>query len=73
MLAQRLGRPPSWWLPRELALIKEAYSAPLQGARPWEPSRIPRPLRALCSDLVESNRGLSAEVCALASGWHAIG
>ena len=73
VLAQRLGRPASWWLPRELAPIKEAYAAPLQDARPWEPSRIPRPLRALCSDLVESNRGLSAEVCALASGWHAIG
>ena len=72
-LAQRLGRPASWWLPRELAPIKEAYAAPLQDARPWEPSRIPRPLRAWCSDLVESNRGLSAEVCALASGWHAIG
>ena len=72
-LAQRLGRPASWWLPRDLAPIKEAYAAPLQDARPWEPSRIPRPLRALCSDLVESNRGLSAEVCALASGWHAIG
>lgn len=73
VLAQRLGRPASWWLPRELAPIKEAYAAPLQDARPWEPSRIPRPLRALCSDLVESNRGLSAEACALASGWHAIG
>ncbi len=73
VLAQRLGRPASWWLPRDLAPIKEAYAAPLQDARPWEPSRIPRPLRALCSDLVESNRGLSAEVCALASGWHAIG
>ena len=72
-LAQRLGRPASWWLPRVLAPIKEAYAAPLQDARPWEPSRIPRPLRAWCSDLVESNRGLSAEVCALASGWHAIG
>ncbi len=44
---------------------------PSAGRRPWEPSRIPRPLRAWCSDLVESNRGLSAEVCALASGWHA--
>ncbi len=73
VLAQRLGRPASWWLPRDLAPIKEAYAAPLQDARPWEPSRIPRPLRALCGDLVESNRGLSAEVCALASGWHAIG
>ena len=73
VLAQRLGRQASWWLPRDLAPIKEAYAAPLQDARPWEPSRIPRPLRALCSDLVESNRGLSAEVCALASGWHAIG
>lgn len=72
-LAQRLGRPASWWLPRDLAPIKEAYAAPLQDARSWEPSRIPRPLRVWCSDLVESNRGLSAEVCALASGWHAIG
>ena len=71
--AQRLGRPASWWQPRDLSPIKKAYAAPLQDARPWEPSRIPRPLRAWCSDLVESNRGLSAEVCALASGWHAIG
>ncbi len=73
VLAQRLGRPPSWWLPRVLAPIKAAYATPLLGSRPWEPSRIPRPLLALCSDLVESNRGLSAEACALAPDWHAVG
>ncbi|MGY6039016.1 hypothetical protein [Aeromonas sp. AE23HZ002T15] len=73
MLAERLGRPASWWLPLTLAPIKEAYASPLGDSRPWEPSRIPRPLLALCSDLIESNRGLSAEVCALAPEWHAVG
>ncbi|WP_349918430.1 hypothetical protein [Aeromonas veronii] len=73
MLAERLGRPASWWLPRVLAPIKEAYASPLVDSRPWEPSRIPRPLVALCSDLIESNSGLSAEVCALAHEWHAVG
>ncbi|WP_421187764.1 hypothetical protein [Aeromonas sanarellii] len=73
MLAQRLGRPASWWLPQDLVPIKAAYGAPLQDSRPWEPSRLPRPLMALCADLVESNQGLSAEVCALAPDWHAVG
>lgn len=73
VLAQRLGRPASWWLPRGLAPIKAAYARPLVDSRPWEPSRIPRALLAICSDLVESNGGLSAEVCALAPDWHAIG
>lgn len=73
VLAQRLGRPASWWLPRDLAPIKAAYASAPSGSRPWEPSRIPRPLLAICSDLIESNGGLSAEVCALAPEWHAIG
>lgn len=73
MLAQRLGRPPSWWLPQALAPIKQAYAAPLHDARCWEPSRIPRALLALCGDLIESNLGLSAEACALAPDWHAVG
>lgn len=73
MLAERLGRPASWWLPLDLAPIKAAYAAPLGDARPWEPSRIPRPLLALCSDLIESGSGLSAEVCALSPEWRVVG
>lgn len=73
VLAQRLGRPASWWLPQALAPIKAAYARGLVDSRPWEPSRIPRPLLAICSDLIESNGGLSAEACALAPHWHAIG
>ncbi|MGN5261454.1 hypothetical protein LEO78_13545 [Aeromonas hydrophila] len=72
-LAQRLGRPASWWLPTALAPIMAAYALPLTDSRPWEPSRIPKSLLAVCSGLVESNGGLSAEVCALALQWHAIG
>ncbi len=72
-LAQRLGRPASWWLPRDLAPILSAYAQPLTEARPWEPSRIPKSLLAVCSGLVESDGGLSAEVCALAPAWHAVG
>lgn len=72
-LAQRLGRPASWWLPTGLPPIMAAYAQPLTDSRPWEPSRIPKPLLAVCSRLVESNGGLSAEVCALAPAWHAIG
>ncbi|BCO13173.1 hypothetical protein RIMD111065_15290 [Aeromonas hydrophila] len=72
-LAQRLGRPASWWLPTSLAPIMVAYALPLIDSRPWEPSRIPKSLLAVCSGLVESNGGLSAEVCALAPQWHAIG
>ncbi|MGL6548775.1 hypothetical protein ACSZN3_07530 [Aeromonas hydrophila] len=72
-LAQRLGRPASWWLPTSLAPIMGAYALPLTDSRPWEPSRIPKSLLAVCSGLVESNGGLSAEVCALAPQWHAIG
>ena len=72
-LAQRLGRPASWWLPTSLAPIMVAYALPLTDSRPWEPSRIPKSLLAVCSGLVESNGGLSAEVCALAPQWHAIG
>ena len=72
-LAQRLGRPASWWLPRDLAPILSAYTQPLTEARPWEPSRIPKSLLAVCSGLVESNGCLSAEVCALAPAWHAVG
>ncbi|MCR3959625.1 hypothetical protein NUK42_12835 [Aeromonas veronii] len=72
-LAQRLGRPASWWLPRDLAPILSAYAQPLTEAQPWEPSRIPKSLLAVCSGLVESNGGLSAEVCALAPAWHAVG
>ena len=72
-LAQRLGRPASWWLPTSLAPIMAAYALPLIDSRPWEPSRIPQSLLAVCSGLVESNGGLSAEVCALAPQWHAIG
>ncbi|MBW3690571.1 hypothetical protein GLP04_03570 [Aeromonas dhakensis] len=72
-LAQRLGRPASWWLPTVLAPIMTAYALPLADSRPWEPSRIPKSLLAVCSGLVESNGGLSAEVCALAPQWHAIG
>lgn len=72
-LAQRLGRPASWWLPRDLAPILSAYAQPLTEARHWEPSRIPKSLLAVCSGLVESNGGLSAEVCALAPAWHAVG
>lgn len=71
-LAQRLGRPASWWLPTSLAPIMAAYALPLTDSRPWEPSRIPKSLLAVCSGLVESNGGLSAEVCALAPQWHAI-
>lgn len=56
-----------------LAPIMAAYAQPLTDSRPWEPSRIPKPLLAVCSSLVESNGGLSAEVCALAPAWHAIG
>ncbi|MGU5578972.1 hypothetical protein [Aeromonas hydrophila] len=72
-LAQRLSRPASWWLPTSLAPIMAAYALPLTDSRPWEPSRIPKPLLAVCSGLVESNGGLSAEVCVLAPQWHAIG
>ncbi|WP_323877054.1 hypothetical protein [Aeromonas hydrophila] len=72
-LAQRLGRPASWWLPTSLAPIMAAYALPLTDSRPWEPSRIPKSLLAVCSGLVESNGGLSAEVCALAPQWYAIG
>lgn len=72
-LAQRLGRPASWWLPQALSPIKATYATSMTDPRPWEPSRIPRPLLAVCSDLIESNSGLSAEVCALASDWHAVG
>ncbi|QLH67420.1 hypothetical protein [Aeromonas veronii] len=72
-LAQRLGRPASWWLPRDLAPILSAYAQPLTEARHWEPSRIPKSLLAVCSGLVESNGCLSAEVCALAPAWHAVG
>lgn len=72
-LAQRLGRPASWWLPTSLAPIMAAYALPLTDSRPWEPSRIPKSLLAVCSGLVESNGGLSAEVCALAPQWHVIG
>ncbi|HAU4873404.1 TPA: hypothetical protein F3L11_00175 [Aeromonas hydrophila] len=72
-LAQRLGRPASWWLPTALAPIMAAYALPLTDSRPWEPSRIPKSLLAVCSGLVGSNGGLSAEVCALAPQWHAIG
>jgi hypothetical protein len=72
-LAQRLGRPASWWLPTAFSPIVSAYAQPLGDGRPWEPSRIPKPLLAACSGLVESNGGLSAEVCALASEWHAVG
>ncbi|HDZ8967053.1 TPA: hypothetical protein RUX96_004020 [Aeromonas dhakensis] len=72
-LAQRLGRPASWWLPTVLAPIMTAYALPLADSRPWEPSRIPKSLLAVCSGLVEANGGLSAEVCALAPQWHAIG
>ena len=72
-LAQWLGRPASWWLPTSLPPIMAAYAQPLTDSRPWEPSRIPKPLLAVCSSLVESNGGLSAEVCALAPAWHAIG
>ncbi|MCP1265186.1 hypothetical protein [Aeromonas hydrophila] len=72
-LAQRLGRPASWWLPTSLAPIMAAYVLPLTDSRPWEPSRIPKSLLAVCSGLVESNGGLSAEACALAPQWHAIG
>ncbi|MGV2842708.1 hypothetical protein ACE1OG_02280 [Aeromonas hydrophila] len=71
-LAQRLGRPASWWLPTSLAPIMVAYALPLTDSRPWAPSRIPKSLLAVCSGLVESNGGLSAEVCALALQWHAI-
>ncbi|GKQ99106.1 hypothetical protein [Aeromonas hydrophila] len=71
-LAQRLGRPASWWLPTSLAPIMVAYALPLTDSRPWAPSRIPKSLLAVCSGLVESNGGLSAEVCALAPQWHAI-
>jgi hypothetical protein len=73
VLAQRLGRPASWWLPQALSPIKATYATVLIDSRPWEPSRIPRPLLAVCSDLIESNSGLSVEVCALASDWHAVG
>ncbi|PJG57904.1 hypothetical protein CUC53_15570 [Aeromonas cavernicola] len=73
MLAQRLGRPASWWLPLALPAIISAYSLPLRDARPWEPSRLPKPLLALCSELVASGGGLSAEVCALAPEWSAVG
>lgn len=72
-LAQRLGRPASWWLPTAFSPIVSAYALPLGDGRPWEPSRIPKPLLAVCSGLVESNGGLSAEVCALAPEWHAVG
>ncbi|POG24680.1 hypothetical protein C2855_06130 [Aeromonas bestiarum] len=72
-LAQRLGRPASWWLPTAFSPIVSAYAQPLGDGRPWEPSRIPKPLLAVCSGLVESNGGLSAEVCALAPEWHAVG
>ncbi|MFB2862110.1 hypothetical protein [Aeromonas sp. MdU4] len=72
-LSQRLGRPASWWLPRELAPIINAYAQPLADPRPWEPSRMPKGLLAVCSSLVESDGGLSAEVCALAPAWHAVG
>lgn len=72
-LAQRLGRPASWWLPVSLSPIMAAYGRPLTESRPWETSRLPKSLLAVCSALVESNGGLSAEVCALASSWHAVG
>ncbi|MDM5132081.1 hypothetical protein ACW5XW_21880 [Aeromonas piscicola] len=72
-LAQRLGRPASWWLPTAFSPIVSAYAQPLGDGRPWEPSRIPKSLLAVCSGLVESNGGLSAEVCALAPEWHAVG
>ncbi|MGL4251452.1 MAG: hypothetical protein ACRCR1_12650 [Aeromonas sp.] len=72
-LAQRLGRPASWWLPCDLVPIINAYSQPLTEPRPWEPSRIPKRLLAICSGLVESDGGLSAELCALAPRWHAVG
>lgn len=72
-LAQRLARPPSWWLPCSLGPIIATYATPLGVDRLWEPSRIPKSLLAVCSGLVESNGGLSAEVCALAPEWHAIG
>ncbi|MGN5172244.1 hypothetical protein [Aeromonas sp. 102P] len=72
-LAQRLGRPASWWLPRDLAPIINTYGQPLNEARPWEPSRIPKLLLAVCCGLVESGGGVSAEVCALAPAWHAVG
>ncbi|WP_314921772.1 hypothetical protein [Aeromonas piscicola] len=72
-LAQRLGRPASWWLPTAFSPIVSAYALPLGDGRPWEPSRIPKSLLAVCSGLVESNGGLSAEVCALAPEWHAVG
>ncbi len=72
-LAQRLSRPPSWWLPRTLAPIITTYATTLGEARRWEPSRIPKSLLAICNGLVESNGALSAEVCALAPEWHAVG
>ena len=56
MLAQRLGRPASWWLPGIWCPSRRPTRAS-GDSRPWEPSRLPRPLLALCADLVESNQG----------------
>lgn len=72
-LAHQLGRPANWWLPQALAPIVAAYASPLTEPHSWEPSRLPRPLLTLCSELIASNQGLAAEVCALAPTWHAVG
>ena len=57
----------------DLVPIKARLRCASAGQPPVGAGPLPRPLLALCADLVESNQGLSAEVCALAPDWHAVG
>ncbi|MDO2947217.1 hypothetical protein [Aeromonas simiae] len=71
-LAERIGRPLSCWLPTDLSPHLRHYARPLEHAT-WEPSRLPRPLLARLTPLIEQGLGLPAELLALAHHWDAVG
>ncbi|WP_168929899.1 hypothetical protein [Aeromonas schubertii] len=71
-LAERTGRPLTCWLPTDLSAHLRHYGKPLEGAS-WEPSRLPRPLLARLTPLIEQGLTLPAELLALARYWDAVG